>query len=66
MPAKIQLIGVAEAAKYLGISTRSVFDILISGELPSYRFTDRGRYRIDPADLDAWVQSKRVEADKPA
>ena len=53
-----RLFRVNEAATYLGLTAHGVRRLLWAGELPSVRV---GRFiRIDRADLDAFVMSRRV------
>jgi excisionase family DNA binding protein len=46
-------------ADYLGLSPRTVRDMLTRGVIPSYKF--EGSRRIDPADVDRYVAARREE-----
>ena len=46
-----------EVAEDLGLSTRTVLDLIHTGELPAYRI--RRNWRIRRSDLEKWVDSKR-------
>lgn len=48
----------AEAARFLGISTRRLDDLLAAGSLPTYRPTP-GRVLISEADLVAYLRARR-------
>lgn len=51
---------VEEVADQLRVSHMTVRRIITAGELPAYRF---GRsVRIDPADVDAYLERQRVSA----
>ncbi len=47
-----------EAAALVGISERLVYQLLSSGEIPSFKITARCR-RIRLEDLDAWLDERR-------
>lgn len=48
-----------EAAKRLGITTRTLYRFIDRGELPAYRF---GRvFRLKQDDVDAFIDQCRVE-----
>lgn len=55
----IQWINTDEAARRLGITTRTLYRFMDRGEIPSYRMGRVFRFRID--DLDAFIESCRVE-----
>lgn len=48
----------AEAARFLGISTRRLDDLLAAGALPTYRPTP-GRVLIAEADLVEYLRTRR-------
>lgn len=47
-------LSVAQAARRLGVSHSTVRRLVQSGLLPAARYGERGRLRIDPADLAAF------------
>ncbi len=48
-----------DAARRLGITTRTLYRFIDKGELPAYRF---GRvFRLKESDLDEFIESCRVE-----
>lgn len=55
----IQWLGTAEAARYLGITTRTLYRLIDGGELPAFKF---GRViRLKQADVEAFVEGARIE-----
>lgn len=54
----IQWLGTAEAARYLGITPRTLYRLIDGGELAAYKF---GRViRLKQDDIDAFVESSRI------
>ena len=52
-------MGTPKAAAYLGISVRTLYRLVDEGRIPAY---EMGRvYRLKQADLDAFLESARVE-----
>jgi excisionase family DNA binding protein len=54
-----RLIGTKEVAEYLGISTRHLWTITNSGQIPSIRMGKSVRY--DPVDIDAYIERCRSD-----
>ena len=54
-------LSVAEAAGALGISVRTVRNLIDQGELPAYRITPRRTF-ILREDLDTFVENRRTAA----
>jgi len=55
------LMSVAELAEYLGESKRTIYRYIQSGDCPRYiRLTPRN-IKFDKRDVDAWLESKKVE-----
>ncbi|ATL64927.1 helix-turn-helix domain-containing protein [Nocardia terpenica] len=49
-------MSVAEAAKAAGCHQNTIYAALVSGELKGFQRTaPKGRWRIRPADLEAWM-----------
>ena len=49
----------AEAAKHMGLTTRTVYRFIDEGQLPGFRF---GRViRLTEADVDAFVEQCRIQ-----
>jgi len=54
------LMSVEELADYLGESKRTIYRYIQSGDCPRYiRLTPRN-IKFDKRDVDAWLQSKKV------
>lgn len=59
MPASVEWLSTADAAKALGITPRTLYRFIDQGELAAYRF---GRViRIKQADVDAFIEGARIE-----
>jgi excisionase family DNA binding protein len=56
-----RLLSVAEVAAALGFEQEAIRRAVRRGELPASKIN--GRIRIDPADVQAWLQEGRVVAD---
>ena len=55
----IEWLNTEEAARRLGITTRTLYRFMDQGRLPSYRF---GRvFRLKVTDIEAFIESCRVE-----
>lgn len=55
----ITWLGTPEAARYLGISQRTLYRLIDSGELPAYKL---GRVvRLQKADVEAFIEGARIE-----
>jgi excisionase family DNA binding protein len=56
---EIRWLSTQEAARRLGITTRTLYRFVDEGHLPAYRM---GRvFRLKQADVDAFIESSRVE-----
>lgn len=51
------LLNYRQAARVLGISERTLFDLKEAGEIPTVKL--KRAVRFDPRDLDAWIQRKK-------
>lgn len=55
----IRWLSSAEAAKRLGVTPRTLYRFIDSGQLPAYRL---GRViRLQEADIDAFIEASRIE-----
>lgn len=55
----IQWLGTAEAARYLGITPRTLYRLIDGGELTAYKF---GRViRLKHGDIEQFVESSKIE-----
>jgi excisionase family DNA binding protein len=58
-PSEIQWLGTAEAARYLGITTRTLYRLIDEGQLPAYKF---GRViRLKRAEVDGFIDGSRIQ-----
>ena len=56
---EIHWLGTAEAAAYLGITTRTLYRIIDEGQLAAYKF---GRViRLKQDEVDAFIEGSRIE-----
>ncbi len=54
----MQWLGTAEAARHLGLTPRTLYRLIDSGELPAYKF---GRViRLKRSDVDAFIEGARI------
>ncbi len=55
----IQWLSTAEAAKYLGITPRTLYRFIDQGEIAAFRF---GRViRLKQEDVDVFIQASRIQ-----
>lgn len=58
MSTPIAWLSTAEAAKFLGITTRTLYRFIDEGHVPGYRF---GRViRLKQSDVDAFIEASRI------
>ncbi len=58
MSTPIQWLSTAEAAKYLGITPRTLYRFIDEGQIPGYRF---GRViRLKQDDVEVFVEASRI------
>jgi excisionase family DNA binding protein len=55
-----RLYSAKEAAKYIGLSTREVYNMIANGELPAVRHGKRTM--LDKRDLDSWIDRHKTAA----
>lgn len=59
MTGNVDWLSTADAANSLGITPRTLYRFINSGQLPAYRF---GRViRVKRTDVDAFIESSRIE-----
>ena len=57
--AEIEWLSTQEAARRLGITTRTLYRFVDQGELPAYRM---GRViRLKAADIDSFIEGSRIQ-----
>ncbi len=57
---KRPLLDVGQAAHRLFVTQRVVWDLIADGELVAIRI--RNRWRIEPADLEAYIETERAKS----
>lgn len=56
---EITWLSTREAARQLGITTRTLYRLIDGGQIPAYKF---GRViRLQEAEVDTFIQSARIE-----
>ena len=60
----MQLMSIEDLAVYLGDSKRTIYKYIASGDCPPYIKISSKNIKFDRADVDAWLESKRVEVRK--
>jgi excisionase family DNA binding protein len=58
-PGKQRLLRAKEAAQYLAISARKLWELVNRGIIPAVRLDGR-MVRLDRADLDAFIEARRT------
>ncbi len=56
----MQLISIEDLAVYLGVSKRTIYKYLADGDCPPYVKLSAKNISFDRADVDAWLESKKV------
>jgi excisionase family DNA binding protein len=56
----MELMTVRQAARKLGVAERVLRQAVRSGELPAFKLAQR-TVRLKTADLDDWIQNRRVQ-----
>jgi len=58
------LMSVEELAEYLGESKRTIYRYIQSGDCPPYIRLTKKNIKFDKADVDAWLESKKINPEK--
>ncbi|MHC4371298.1 MAG: helix-turn-helix transcriptional regulator [Planctomycetota bacterium] len=56
----MQLMSIEDLAAYLGDSKRTIYKYIASGDCPPYMKISSKNIKFDRADVDAWLESKKV------
>ena len=56
----MQLMSIEDLAVYLGDSKRTIYKYIASGDCPPYIRISAKNIKFDRADVDAWLESKKV------
>lgn len=59
----MQLLSIEDLAAYLGDSKRTIYKYIASGDCPPYIRISAKNIKFDRADVDAWLESKKVYPD---
>ena len=59
------LLTPAEVAKHCKVHPKTVVRAIMRGELRASRIATRGTWRIDPVDVDAWLDAKANRPREP-
>jgi excisionase family DNA binding protein len=57
----MQLMSIEDLAAYLGDSKRTIYKYIASGDCPPYIRISSKNIKFDRADVDAWLESKKVQ-----
>ena len=58
------LMSVEELSEYLGESKRTIYRYIQSGDCPPYIRLTKKNIKFDKADVDAWLESKKINPEK--
>ena len=56
----MQLMSIEDLAAYLGDSKRTIYKYIAEGDCPPYVRITSKNIKFDRADVDAWLESKKV------
>lgn len=56
----MQLMSIEDLAAYLGDSKRTIYKYIATGDCPPYMRISAKNIKFDRADVDAWLESKKV------
>ena len=57
----VYLMSVGELAEYLGESKRTIYRYIQSGDCPRYIRVTARNIKFDKRDVDAWLESKKID-----
>ncbi len=57
----MQLMSIEDLALYIGVSKRTIYKYIAEGDCPPYIKLSQKNITFDRADVDAWLQSKKVD-----
>ena len=61
----MQLMSIEDLAVYLGVAKRTIYKYLSDGDCPPYIKLSAKNICFDRADVDAWLESKKVHPVPP-
>ena len=56
----MQLMSIEDLAVYMGISKRTIYKYIASGDCPPYIKLSKKNICFDRSDVDAWLESKKI------
>lgn len=56
----MQLMSIEDLAIYLGVAKRTIYKYLADGDCPPYIKLSAKNICFDRADVDAWLESKKI------
>jgi excisionase family DNA binding protein len=56
----MQLMSIEDLATYLGVAKRTIYKYIADGDCPPYIKLSKKHISFDRADVDAWLESKKV------
>jgi len=57
-------MSVEELSEYLGESKRTIYRYIQTGDCPPYIRLTKKNIKFDKADVDAWLESKKINPEK--
>ena len=63
MTETVQLLKPDDVARQLGVSRVTVYRRIWDGSLPAVRIGENGPLRVDPRELERWLEEHMVPAD---
>ena len=62
----MQLMSIEDLAEYLGESKRTIYKYIKTGDCPPYIRINSKNIKFDRADVDRWLESKKVHPQQAA
>lgn len=60
----MQLMSIEDLAVYIGVAKRTIYKYIASGDCPPYIKLSQKNIAFDRADVDCWLESKKVDPKK--
>jgi excisionase family DNA binding protein len=57
----MQLMSIEDLAVYIGVAKRTIYKYIASGDCPPYIKLSQKNIVFDRADVDVWLESKKVD-----
>jgi excisionase family DNA binding protein len=62
----MDLMSIEDLAEYLGDSKRTIYKYIKDGDCPPYIRINSKNIKFDKADVDRWLESKKVQPERAA